>query len=85
MELGNLCSGNPFTTGIGPGNVFAFVNFFFRPSDPKWQAITDLFWKQMAWMQPESYIADGLECLIFATRNDELFDSVRIALDERSR
>lgn len=78
--LGSLCTGNPFTTAIGPGAVFAFVNAFLRLSGPEGDAVTDVFWKQMAWIQPESYIADGLECLIFATRDDRLFTSVQSTL-----
>lgn len=83
-QLGELCRENVFTTEVAPGTVFAFINFFgFRPSDPEMQAITELFWKQMAWMQPESCIGDGQQCLVFATRNKALFAAVRKALEGR--
>jgi hypothetical protein len=37
----------------------------FDRSEPKVHAITDLFGKQMEWMQPESCIADGDTGLTF--------------------
>jgi hypothetical protein len=79
-ELGTLCNDNVFTAEIAPGKVFAFVNFNFRPSDPKMQPITNLFWQQIEWMQPESYLAEVADCLIFATRDKTLFASVDAAL-----
>ena len=82
-KLGSLCNENFFVTEIAPENVSAFINSFLRlyPPDPRDQVITDLFWKQIEWMQPESYVADGLDCLIFATRDRTLFASVRAALE----
>jgi hypothetical protein len=79
----DCCGFDFFVTEIAPENVFAFINSFLRlyPPDPRDQVITDLFWKQIEWMQPESYIADGLDCLIFATRNRTLFATVRAALE----
>jgi hypothetical protein len=84
VELGELCNDNVFTAEIAPGRVFAFVNFNFRPSDPKIQEITDLFWRQIEWMQPESYLAEVADCLIFATANKTLFASVHAALESDS-
>jgi hypothetical protein len=74
-----------FTTAVAPGTVFAFINFFgFQLSEPEMQPVTDLFWKQMEWMQPESYIGDGRQCLVFATRNKALlFAAVGKALEGR--
>jgi len=57
------------------------VNYMtFRLSDPS-QALAERFWKQMAWVQPESHIGDGRDCLIFATRNRGLFTSVMARLE----
>jgi hypothetical protein len=77
---------NFFVTEIARGNVFAFINSFLRlcPPDPKNLSITDLFWKQIEWMQPDSYFATGADCLLFATRNRALFATVRAALEVRS-
>jgi hypothetical protein len=30
---------------------------------------TDMFWEQMAWIQPESYLSDGRDFATLATRN----------------
>lgn len=80
-SLGVLCHENVFTAKLAPGNVFAFINFYgFVLSDIGMEPITRLFWWQMEWMQPESYLADGSVRLIFATRNKELFESVSDSL-----
>lgn len=79
--LGDVSNESVFTTEIAPGAVFRFINFLgFRPSDPKMESITKLFWRQVEWMQPESYLGDGQECLVFASRNQRLFDSIRDTL-----
>jgi hypothetical protein len=76
--LGALCQENVFTTEINRGTFFAFINFLgFALSDPKMKPVTDLFWRQMEWALPESYLGDGPDGLIFATRNRNLFESVR--------
>jgi hypothetical protein len=81
-ELGELCRENVFTTAVVPGTVFALINFCgFQLSEPEMQPVTDLFWKQIEWMQPESYIGDGQQCLVFASRNRALFATVRNALE----
>jgi hypothetical protein len=43
--------------------------------------ISDLLWRQMDWVQPESYVADGGDCLLFATRNSQLYGAVRNTLN----
>ncbi len=43
------------------------------------EAITTLFWKQLAWIQRECYIADGTY-LTVVTANKTLFEGVRRAL-----
>ncbi len=82
--LGSVCRANVFTSEIGPGNVFQFVNFMgCRFSDPQMKAISDLFWRQMDWVQPESYVGDGGDCLLFATRNSGLYLAVRDTLSKQ--
>jgi TFIIF-interacting CTD phosphatase-like protein len=40
----------------------------------------------MEWMQPESYVADGEDCLLFATRNSQIYRIVFEALsNQRSK
>lgn len=80
--LGSVCHANLFTSEVGPGSVFRFVNFMGVPfSDSQMQPVSDLFWRQMDWVQPESYVADGGDCLLFATRSSELYAAVRDALN----
>ena len=82
--LGSVCHANVFTSEIGPGNVFQFVNFMgWRFSDSQMKAISDLFWLQMDWVKPESYVADGGVCLLFATRNSGLSLAVRDTLNKQ--
>lgn len=80
-DLGVLIgrSENPFEAGHEPrpGRLMVFVNFAaFVLHDPTEQYIPDLFWKQLEWVEPESYLADGREFLTFVTRNDPLFEMV---------
>jgi len=49
-------------------------------SDPKMNDLVHLFWQQMEWIRPESYIAEGV-FLSFASSNQNLFAAVRNALD----
>lgn len=81
--LGSICHANVFTSEIGSGNVFQFNFVAFRFSDPQMNVISDLFWRQMDWVQPESYLADGANCLVFATRNSQVYGAVREALGKR--
>jgi hypothetical protein len=77
-QLGSLCHTNIFESKIAPGTVFQFINFdSFRFSDPQMNAISDLFWEQMHWIQPESYVADSEDCLLFATRDPRLYETVQ--------
>jgi hypothetical protein len=42
--------------------------------------LVSLFWKQLEWIQPESYIADGDVLLTFASRNKDIFIAVSNSL-----
>jgi hypothetical protein len=73
-DLGVLSRGNIFEAPFQPGRVEVFVGFLgFALHEPKMRDITDLFWKQMEWIQPESFIADGYPFLTFVTRNKDLY------------
>jgi hypothetical protein len=39
--------------------------------------LTDMFWRQIEWIQPDSYIACGQDYLTFACKNRELFEAVK--------
>jgi hypothetical protein len=82
-QLGSICHVNVFEATIAPPNVFQFINFGgFRFSDQELKAITDLFWKQVEWMQPESYLGDGDSRLVFVSSDDELFRNVETILSD---
>lgn len=79
--LGTICKANAFETAIAPPNVFQFINFIgFRLSDPQMSPVADLFWKQMAWVRPQSYLGDSDRCLLFATLDHSLFGIVHDTL-----
>jgi hypothetical protein len=83
FDLGQLRHDNVFECPTTPGQFFTFVNFLgFALHDSKVQSLIDLFWKQLDWIQPESYIADGASFLAFARRNKDLFASVHQALPD---
>jgi hypothetical protein len=80
VDLGNShLAENVFEVAQAPGHVSVFVNYpnfaFDRPD-----ALTELFWKQIELIRPESYIADGLY-LNFATANKRLFESIHKAVN----
>ena len=79
VDLGERSKGeNIFAAPLERGCVEIFVGFLgFAFHDPKMEPITSLFWKQIEWIQPESYIADGNACLTFVTRNKNLFRAVQ--------
>lgn len=70
---------NVFEAPQAPGHVSVFVNyggFAFYDADT---VLADLFWKQMWWIRPESYIAEG-SYLNVASANKRLFASIRDAV-----
>jgi len=84
-DLGQIWHGNVFESSMAPGQVSTFVNFFgFALQNPKMSSLTTLFWKQLDWIQPACYVADGDVLLTFVSRNEGLFDAVRHALSDIS-
>ncbi|HEY3703651.1 MAG TPA: hypothetical protein VGL22_01230 [Terracidiphilus sp.] len=66
---------------IARGRVHVFVNYSFGFSlhSSECAAVTEIFWEQMEWIRPESYIADG-DQLTVVTRNERLIAGVVRAL-----
>jgi len=75
-DLGALCHTNPFDPRPGPGQVHAYVNFEFALHDSETDAVRELFWEQMNWINPESFLGDSVQCLSFASRNKDIFAAV---------
>ena len=84
FDLGELWHGNVFEAPITPGQVCTFVNFGpgFALHNPEMANLVSLFWKQLDWIQPESYIADADMLLTFVSRNEDIFVAVRNALSD---
>ena len=68
---------NLWTSEITEGRVHAFVNYScgFSLHLPDFAAVTEIFWAQMDWIEPEAYIAGG-EQLTVVTRNDRLIAAI---------
>ncbi len=82
VDLGRLGKGDVFEAPLLPGQVEVFVNFSdgfdLRRIDA--DDLADLFWRQLEWIRPESYIADGGSFMTFVTRDESLFAAVQRAL-----
>jgi hypothetical protein len=75
-RIGSRYEGNPFE-GLAPGRHYSFVNMLsFALHDPD-SGLGDLFWKQMAWVQPESYLSDAKDHVTLVTRDNACFNAVR--------
>jgi hypothetical protein len=55
------------------------VNYGLGLHRPEMKDLIDLFWNQLDWIQPESYIADN-DHLTFVSRDESLFAAVCEAL-----
>lgn len=82
VNLGQLVPSdrNVFESQMQQGQVHAFVNFGgFALHRPDVADLAPLFWEQLNWIHPESYLAEG-DYLIFVTANKDLFLALRDAL-----
>jgi hypothetical protein len=80
-DLGERSAGNMFIEPFrpAPGRAVVFVNwlsFVLHDSTSSARTLVELFWEQIDRIEPESYIADGCECLTFVSRDKQLFDGV---------
>jgi hypothetical protein len=82
VDLGEKGRGNVFEAPFLAGQVEVFVNFAegFDLDQPN--ALVPLFWRQLNWIKPESYIADTHRLLTFVTIDRNVFNTVRLALTE---
>ena len=86
-HLDEILTGNPFEPGNRPrpGRLLAFVSclaFVLHSTDANAHSFHQLFWDQMAWVQPDVYVSDGCDSLTFVTRDESLFGSVHQRLSE---
>ena len=80
-DLGELQRGNPFeeATAPRPGRLTVFVGTpaaAVHGTDPQCELVRRMFWDQIGWIHPESYVADSRDCLTFVTKNRDLFGLV---------
>ena len=81
-SLGKLWRGNVFEMPPTTEHVATFVNFGdFAPHRAELDGLLGPFWEQLDRFLPESYVADGNAFLTFATRDSQIFDAVRRAMD----
>jgi hypothetical protein len=83
-DLGTLCHTNPFDPRPGPGQVHAYVNFNVALHDSETGAVLELFWEQMSWINPESFLGESEKYLSFASRNRDIFSVVLESLPNAS-
>ena len=76
IDLGTLCHTNPFDPRPGPGQLHAYVNMYLVLHDSETDAVRDLFWEQMSWINPESFLGESAQYLSFASRNREIYSAV---------
>jgi hypothetical protein len=70
---------NIFEVPHESGHVSDFVNYRFALHDTNRRVLVDLFWQQLAWIRPESYVADS-DYLNFVTADKTLFTLVHDAV-----
>ncbi len=75
VTLGIQFTGNVFESATKPGHLAIFVNYLTLCLDAD-DELVRRFWAQMAWLQPESYLADRDTLLTFMSRDSELFSRV---------
>ena len=87
VDLGEVSMRHPFLGAQTPKpeGAIVFVNYPFtiHDEDPLYGILRKLFWAQIEKLQPQSYIADGRDCLTFVSRNAEFFQLVRQQLGDR--
>ena len=80
IDLGTSHLGeNIFEVPQEAGHVSVLVNYCFALHRPEMKDLGTLFWKQIRWIRPETYIADS-DYLNFVTMNKTLFAIVRDAV-----
>jgi hypothetical protein len=71
---------NIFEVPHEQGHLSVLVNYGFALHPPeRAHSLADLFWPQMAWIRPESYVADN-DYLTFVSMNKVVFTRVRDAV-----
>lgn len=80
-HIGAVRTDNIFDYQMARPDVFRLISFCsFAFTNPAIQPIVDLFWQQLDWIKPESYVGDGNQVLVFVSSDPQLFESVYQAM-----
>ena len=83
--LKSIFHGNFFEFQPETDQMIVFVNMFafvLHDREPYMPGILDVFWNQLASSAPETFIADGRDCLTFVSRDRALVDCLASRLVE---
>jgi hypothetical protein len=80
-DMGDRIQGDIFTnfgttSQVRTAVFVTFGSFRLYDTSAADQDLCALFWRQLHGFKPESYVADGTDCLTFVTRRKELFQTV---------
>ncbi len=80
-DLGEIVDLDPYTPEFvaRSGQLIVFASsaqLLLYSAEPNCELFVRTFWDQLELTQPESYIADGRECLTFVSRNEVVFELV---------
>ena len=67
---------NIFETPREPGRINVFVNYCFALHLQDMKELADMFWRQLKWIQPETYVVDN-DYLTLVSRNKHLLAVVQ--------
>ncbi len=80
-NLGRVYQGNYFEFQPARGEILVFVNspaFVLHDPEPYMPGILDIFWNQLEIIEPETFIADGQDCLTLVSRVTRQFSGASI-------
>jgi hypothetical protein len=71
---------NIFQQPLTHGEVVPFVNHFLCLQSPGQETLSDMFWQQLTWIQPLSYLANNQDSLTFVSADPALVEKLRRVL-----
>jgi hypothetical protein len=83
VDLGGMAAqeSNPFRASLGPGEVYAFVNYNdLGLNRPDTRSIAPYFWRQFDWIRPLTYISESGDYLVVISTDRKQFAIARQGL-----
>jgi hypothetical protein len=86
-DLGKLVADerNIFIQRPSKGEVAAFVNFNLQLHRPEAELPVEMFWQQLDWIRPVTYLADCQDCLTVVSADKALMEVARLTLSDLDR